>query len=57
LLAAYDLFRAHEGDDWWHSLPPEAKVSFNQGIEELQSGQLNSADEVMKGIKEEFGHP
>lgn len=54
IRAAYELFQAHEGKDWWHELPDEAKKSFEVGIAQLDSGQSKSGDEVMRGIRKDF---
>lgn len=56
LMTAYDMFQAHEGADWWHSLPKEAKASFEQGVDELRNGQFTPANEVMERIRKDFLH-
>lgn len=54
LQSVYDLFRAHEGEDWWHTLPPDAQASFHRGMEDLKAGRFNKAEDVMAKVKEEF---
>ena len=49
------IFRSEETDDWWNELPPEIQDSINLGLEEMETDDLLTHEQVVQETRAKYG--
>ena len=49
------IFRSEETDDWWNELPPEIQDSINLGLEDMESDNLLTHEQIVQETRAKYG--
>ncbi len=50
------LFRMEEPNDWWVELPKEIQESINQGLKDVEDGNVWTHEQVVQEAREKYGY-
>jgi hypothetical protein len=50
------LFRLEDPIDWWDELPQEIQDSINQGLQDVEEGNVWTNQQVVEEVREKYGY-
>jgi predicted transcriptional regulator len=50
------LFRLEDPIDWWDELPQEIQDSINQGLQDVEEGNVWTYQQVVEEVREKYGY-